>query len=83
MTVIGSLKRLTKLHLAVFASDVNFEPLAQLGFLQDLALRTWGPQASCEGVLSSSKEALSSLRLDAVSWNAATYSCISQLPNLA
>ena len=83
MTAIGSLTHLTKLHLAVFTLFAGFEPLAHLNRLQDLALQSWGGQMSCEGVLYSSQETLSCLRLDAHSWSAATYSRIAQLPNLA
>ena len=83
MTAIGSLTRLTKLHLKTLDGGAIYEPLAQLDCLQDLALWSWGSESSCEGVLSRSKRTLSCLRLEGDSWSAATYSCIAQLPNLA
>ena len=67
MTTIGAFSGLTKLHLACVCGQVDFQPLAPLSVLRDLALQSPLWASSCEGVLRSSKGTLRRLRLDALS----------------
>ena len=83
LQAIGSLNRLTKLHIAVWGnSKTDFGPLARLSLLEDLALKTACLHSSCEAVLNSNSQTLCSVRLDAPSWVASTYLWTKQLPYL-
>ena len=76
---IARFASLTKLHLTLAATgtEVDFQPLAHLSLLMDLALQclVWifGTTRSCNGVLSSSKQSLHHVVLTAASWDVDTY----------
>lgn len=95
MVVLPSLTHLTKLHLAFVDKlgyrPVNFEPLAQLSLLEDLAvqciqcagpcyLTVFGP-VCCKGVLESNAQSLRSVILSGF-WSAAAYSSLQSVLHL-
>lgn len=82
---VAQLSRLTLLHLTLTAihQPIDFQPLSQLSFVEDLALSV--PQAdatSCPGVLASSSETLRSVSLAAQSWSLDTYSALQHIQQL-
>ena len=77
MSAIANFTSLTRLHLTLTlsATAADFQPLAQLSLLEDLALQCPVDvnSASCSGVLSSSRATLRAVVLTAGSWDAKTY----------
>ena len=65
-------------------STVDFQPLAQLGLLEDLALQVvrWNEPECCHGVLRSNRQTLQFVTLTADSWTAATYHSLQQIVQL-
>lgn len=87
IAAMGRMKCLTKLHItfspiADFNVKANFQLLAQLSCLTDLALQCLDTETSCEGVLQSSKQTLCQVTLTALSWAAATYFSLQDMPGL-
>ena len=89
--IIGALapmmSTLTKLHLTIrdsfFLSTIDFQPLAQLGLLTDLALQiVHKVPTCCDGVLRSNRQTLQSVTLTAGSWTAATYGSLQHIAQL-
>ena len=74
MSAIANFTSLTRLHLTLTLSSTaaDFQPLAQLSLLEDLALQCPVDvnSVSCSGVLSSSRTTLRAVLLKAGSWDA-------------
>ena len=79
MADIARFVSLTRLHLTLTAlgTGMDFQPLAPLSLLTDLALQcpmcTGSAKKTCSGVLSSSKQSLHHVILTAGAWNVDTY----------
>ena len=79
MADIARFVSLTSLHLTLTAigTEVDFQPLAHLSLLTNLALQfpvlISGTTRSCNGVLSSSKQSLHHVILTAAAWDVDTY----------
>ena len=89
LTAMGSMQCLSKLHITLSpdyrVEEVDFQMLAQLSCLEDLALQCSAAEGSCQGVLQSNKQTLHSVTLSAKSWSVATYNSlqdVSRLDNL-
>ena len=86
--VVASMANLTKLHLTIAdsfsLSGIDFQPLAQLLLLEDLALQVfgWREPECCSGVLRSNRQTLQFVTLTADSWTAATYRSLQQIVQL-
>ena len=78
---IAELQHLTRLHLSIKART-DFEPLAQLSGLQDLALQSDSRSASACGVLNSSRQTIQRVILTSRGWDTATLSALDTLPRL-
>ncbi len=81
ISAIGELQHLTRLHLSIKART-DFEPLAQLSGLQDLALQSDSRSASACGVLNSNRQTLERVILTSRGWDTATLSALDILPKL-
>ena len=81
ISAIAELQHLTRLHLSIKART-DFEPLAQLSGLQDLALQSDSRSASACGVLTSSRQTLERVILTSRGWDTATLSALDTLPKL-
>ena len=81
IAAIASLHHLTKLHLTILART-DFEPLAQLKGLQDLALQSDSRAASATDVLRSNSQTLHTVKLVSRGWNADTLTTLLDLPKL-
>ena len=82
---IAQLSSLTRLHLTLGSIDqpIDFQPLSQLSFVEDLALSiSPANTSSCAGVLASSRETLRCVSLAARSWSLDTYSALQHIPQL-
>ena len=87
IAAMGRMKCLTKLHITLspfdnFHAKADFQLLAQLTCLTDLALQCLDAESSCEGVLQSSRQTLCQVTLTAYSWITATYSSLQDMPGL-
>ena len=84
---IATLANLTKLHLMVSrgvdGDPTDFQPLAQLSMLQDLALQCCDDYSSCEGVLICNRQTLRKVILTAYAWSASTYRSLPAVAQLA
>ena len=78
---IAELQHLTRLHLSIKART-DFDPLAQLSGLQDLALQSDSRSASACGVMNSSRQTLQRVILTSRGWDTATLSALDTLPKL-
>ena len=77
---------LTKLHLTVsrghYGDPTDFQPLAQLSMLQNLALQCNDDYNKCEGVLMRNRQTLRKVTLTAHAWSASTYSSLQAVAQL-
>ena len=85
--VVAYMTSLTKLHLTIddsfFHYYIDFERLAHLSLLQDLALHIVHLLPTCcEDVLRSNRQTLQFITLIAGSWTAATYRSLQYIPQL-
>lgn len=82
--VVATMTSLTTLHLTIVnCSQIDLQPLAQLGLITDLALQvSYRNLSCCEGVLRSNKQTLQSVTLTAGEWNAASYCSLQHVPQL-
>lgn len=82
--VVATMTSLTTLHLTIAdCSQVDLQPLAQLGLITDLALQvSYRNLSCCEGVLRSNKQTLQSVTLTAGEWSAASYCSLQHIPQL-
>jgi Leucine-rich repeat (LRR) protein len=81
ISAIAELQHLTRLHLSIKART-DFEPLAQLSGLQDLALQSDSRSASACGVLTNNRQTLERVILTSRGWDTATLSALGTLPKL-
>lgn len=81
ISAIGELQHLTRLHLSIQART-DFEPLAQLTGLQDLALQSESRTASACGILHSNRQTLQHVILASRGWDTATLRALDDLSNL-
>lgn len=86
LTAMGSMQCLSKLHITLSpdygVEEVDFQMLAQLSCLEDLALQCSAAGGSCQGVLQSNRQTLHSVTLSATSWSVATYNSLQDVPRL-
>ena len=76
ISAIARLQALTRLHLSFRHSQPDFQPLAQLENLDDLALQCQGHNSSCCGVLDSNKNSLRRVVLASDSWDSLTFQAL-------
>ena len=81
ISTIGALQHLTKLHLSMQART-DFEPLAQLSGLEDLALQSGSRTASACDVLRSNSPTLTHVLLSSRGWDSDTLSALDGLSKL-
>ena len=81
---VATMANLTKLHLTVSSSDhqTDFQPLAKLSMLQDLALQCNDDHNTCEGVLMRNRRTLRKVTLTGHTWSASTYSSLQAVAQL-
>ena len=61
---------------------VDFAPLAELSFLEHLALQCYSRGLDCQDVLWSSRRSLNEVTLSGSSWMCSTYNCLRCTPHL-
>ena len=83
---LATMANLTKLHLTVsrgrYGDPTDFQPLAQLSMLQDLALQCNDGYNTCEGVVMRNRHTLRKVILMAYAWSASTYSSLQAVAQL-
>ena len=82
MTLISSFSSLTTLQLSFPVGEPEFDPLAQLTQLEDLALQCSGMHTSCSAVIHSNKHTLQRLQLASKTWDTETYAALGCLTGL-
>lgn len=82
LPMIGSMARLTKLHLTVGRGGQDFSRLGHLHCLKDLALLCGFEKSFCASVLESNTASLEHLKLGAPSWTEGTYKALGSLQNI-